>query len=632
MWKRQRDDARRQRDRHAESLRQLRRGNLIFHPRELLIESQCPTCEVEWSHACNYPYSTSTLFSRLMVLWCPRCGLGWVPDVPFDLGEYYALEYAKSNRGDRDVPPSVYFSDENPLLKGKTGQRYFRRARAQVKRIRERIGSIDTMLDFGSGPGYALHSSGARVMHAVEADPSCAKYLDYLGAKRLSLEELPESFYDAVLCSHSIEHLTADDLIDTLRRLRRALKPEGLLYIEVPAAGLSRYHMVYKHEPHTLFFSPDAIRAAVAKVGFDVELARPLGKKSSPLLQQPLFEPADGDDDGKLSRGELTVIARHGTADVALSTPRRSVPARAVIAVPATEVKPPRRPATTDADRDERARLFDVNGFSVFRGLLSADEAATAAAQLRQEVGPERLGKSICDALNRLPSAGMYVSDPRVLDAVETILRVPPRLVQVTDVQTDHNRDNWHRDSACRTFGKGDWDESVHPYRLVKIILYLDIDRAGLGVVPGSHRIRTKLGKVEDDLTKWDLVDADDDALRPLHDGTPKRPALVEMRPGDALVFDERILHAGRRLTGDRTQIGDDFVGSKTTLAYVFGAENRHSWRFYSFFRFRRPELRYRDLAPDMLERLRSANLLPGFYGRNLFEEHPEELANITSK
>ena len=104
------------------------------------------------------------------------------------------------------------------------------------------------------------------------------------------------------------------------------------------------------------------------------------------------------------------------------------------------------------------------------------------------------------------------------------------------------------------------------------------------------------------------------------------------MRPGDALVFDERILHAGRRLTADRSQIGDDFVGSKTTLAYVFGAENRHSWRFYSFFRFRRPELRYTDLAPTTLARVRELNLLPGFYGRNLFEEHPEELANITSK
>jgi hypothetical protein len=29
---------------------------------------------------------------------------------------------------------------------------------------------------------------------------------------------------------------------------------------------------------------------------------------------------------------------------------------------------------------------------------------------------------------------------------------------------------------------------------------------------------------------------------------------------------------------------------------------------------------------------MRQLNLLPGFYGRNLFEEHPEELANITSK
>lgn len=633
LYKRQRDEARRQRDRHAEALRQLRGGDLIFFPRELLAEARCPTCETPWSHSCAYPYSTSDLFSRLLVLWCPSCGLGWVPDVPFDLGEYYAREYAKTNRKDRDIEPALYFSDDNPLLKSKKGQRYFRRAKVQVKRIRERIGAIDAMLDFGSGPGYALHVSGATTKHAVEADPSCSKYLDHLGAERRNLESLPTGFYDVVLCSHSIEHLTADDLIETLRALRRALKPGGLLYIEVPAAGLSRWQMIYKHEPHTLFFSPAAIRGAVAKAGFDIELARPLGKKKSPLLETPLYEPPADDADASSPCGELTVIARRGDAELLEPSDSEAGEAKpsAIIAAPAREAAASRAPAV-DPRREERARLFDVNGFSVFRGLLPADEARRAAQTLRREVGPERIGKSICDALNRLPSAKMYLGDPRVLSAVESVLGAPPKLAQVTDVQTDHNRDNWHRDSACRTFGTGDWDESEHPYRLAKIILYLDIDRAGLGVVPGSHRIRTTLGKPRDELSEWDLVDADDDALRPLHDGTPRRPALVEMRPGDALVFDERLLHAGRRLTADRTQIGDDFAGSKTTLAYVFGAENVHTWRFYSFFRYRRSELRYRDLDADTVELLKGLDLLPCFYGRNLFEEQPDELRHITSK
>ena len=44
----------------------------------------------------------------------------------------------------------------------------------------------------------------------------------------------------------------------------------------------------------------------------------------------------------------------------------------------------------------------------------------------------------------------------------------------------------WHRDNACRTFGKGpDWDKN---YNILRVAIYLDNGESGLRLIKGSHR------------------------------------------------------------------------------------------------------------------------------------------------
>ncbi len=605
----------------------MKTGALQFFSKSTVADAVCPACDGTSLWVSAYPYSTSPRFSRLLCLFCEDCGLGWVPDVPFDLNTYYQREYGKQNRGDRhQVDPALYFSKENPLLNRKRVRRYFQRSENQLIRAKKYVSNIDAMLDFGGGPGYALYASGARVKHAVEHDENSKKYLDFLGATRVDIRGLAPKSYDLVLSSHSLEHLHPDDLYPTLDYLRRSLKPGGVFYVEVPGGALSRYRLVTKHEPHTLFFTPGSLVAILEKAGFEIVFADTVSKIDNLLLTDPVFEPEDADVFTLSSRGQLTVIAKVATnrTPVVAGQPQKGT---AKLATTYPEV----RQQKAKAVEKELPELFNKNGFVLLRGFFEKEKSLELAARLREEVGEARFGDSLCDALNLLDSASAELFNQDLIATVEGVLQAPMKFLQVCDVQTDHNRDNWHRDSACRKFGTADWDETKERYRTAKAIIYLDIQRAGLAVVPGSHKIETRLGHVSNELKAYDLVRQSDNCRRALFAERPERPAMLEMGPGDVLLFDERLLHCGRRLNASGQEFSESFSYPKTTLAYVFGAENRHSWRFHSFFRHQRPELGYKPLSPKLVRELRTHGLLPKFYGKDLFAEHPEEITTLTS-
>jgi len=282
----------------------------------------------------------------------------------------------------------------------------------------------------------------------------------------------------------------------------------------------------------------------------------------------------------------------------------------------------------TAAAVDKEESLFDINGFHVIRGLFDPKQALEDAKGLRASIDTSYLGKSISDGCNRAPYTNEYLFRPEIQAAAQA-LRDQPRFLQVCDVQLDHNRDNWHRDSACRTFGMADWDESRDKYLCYKLIVYLECGHAGLGVLPGSHRSKVKVQRT--DLDDFLIIDRDQEVDRPYVEDNSARQLLVGMGSGDALLFDERLLHCGRRYD-DKGKIAENFIEPKSTIAYVFGGEDRHSWRFYSFFRYLRPELKYRDFDPEFRDRLKEHGMLPDFYQKDLFALHPDEREQITGK
>ncbi|WP_333834457.1 class I SAM-dependent methyltransferase [Rubrimonas sp.] len=270
----------------------------------------CGAAAARWRS--DYP-SLVEPFASSVVRWCEACGSGAVEGARALLSGYYERDYAASNRGDRHAPPATYFSAEYRLRSPKIS-RYFNRAQAHVDLLHDFNVPMEDVLDFGSGPGYLLHVAQARRKFAYEPDEESAKYLRHIGARRFAtLEEMRGVTFDAIVSSHSLEHLAAEDLRPTLTILLGALKPQGKLLIEVPNGGHAYLHLEARNDPHTLFFTPAGIVAAVEGVGGRVLYRKARGKSVSPLRHDPFYAPSGGRF-AEEARGALALVCERGDA------------------------------------------------------------------------------------------------------------------------------------------------------------------------------------------------------------------------------------------------------------------------------------------------------------------------------
>lgn len=284
-----------------------RTTNLSFFPLDNMPET-CLICKAGNLMLSTYPFHGDLRFLRQIMVWCPSCGFGWTPSLQFDLADYYRDAYATTNRKDRDIPPEEYFSED-----ARQDMRYFRRARHQVALLQSSV-TIERMLDFGSGPGYALYVSQAQEKHAIELDEHSWKYLDYINARRISLETIPSDFYDAIIASHTIEHLHPDDLYPTMQALVSSLRPGGCILIEVPFGCLIRYELRHKQEPHTLFFSAQAIHMFCERFGLEIVYARTHAQEKMNVRSDALYEPPPGNEFFASPSGSICVIGRRPAA------------------------------------------------------------------------------------------------------------------------------------------------------------------------------------------------------------------------------------------------------------------------------------------------------------------------------
>ncbi|WP_456391326.1 class I SAM-dependent methyltransferase, partial [Profundibacter sp.] len=208
-----------------------------------------------------------------------------------------------------DIDPKYYFTEaarqDNKML-----HRYFTRAKHQTALLKKHGARFDTVLDFGSGPGYFLHVCKAAQKFAFEPDQESRKYLEYLGATQYTdLADLPKDRFDVITASHSIEHLVAEELHSTLRCLLAALKPQGRLLIEVPQGGHSYLHLKgARQDPHTLFFTPQALVKAAKHAGAKILFRRTVGKPLIPRRQNPIYTPNPKNKFLNAAHGGLTVI------------------------------------------------------------------------------------------------------------------------------------------------------------------------------------------------------------------------------------------------------------------------------------------------------------------------------------
>lgn len=269
----------------------------------------CVVCRTPTvTHQSLYP-SEEQPFAASTIRYCSTCGLGFVVGARALLDGYYEQQYSRTNRGDRQIDPKVYFSDEK-RAKSPRLRRYFDRAKRQLSILQDLGNPVKSLLDFGSGPGYLLHVSEATNRAALEPDEDSQKYLSHIGARRFkAVEDLPRRGFQAVVASHSVEHLAIEDLVPSLRRLMQSLKPGGHMLIEVPQGGLSYLYLNGQHDPHTIFFTPQSLSLAVEAAGGEVVFSRCFAPKDCPLRPDAIYTPS-GSTFWQSRRGAMTIVGR----------------------------------------------------------------------------------------------------------------------------------------------------------------------------------------------------------------------------------------------------------------------------------------------------------------------------------
>lgn len=244
---------------------------------------------------------------------------------------------------------------------------------------------------------------------------------------------------------------------------------------------------------------------------------------------------------------------------------------------------------------------FQRDGYLVVRSLFSAEQIAF----YKQELDKLSVGRSqkwtLPDGVCQNRPFWDAIFNEKILAAVRGLLGGEIKFLQHNDLHVGFSSFHWHRDSVCRTFGKGpDWDESVKPYQLLRVGIYLQESEGGfrLGLVRGTHRpdrlpeserdfIESKTGSLTKALTLLggkDPIDA--------------RADWVATEPGDCVIFDPRTIHTG-----------SDFQWTKYSFFVAYGIENSHFRNHYNYYRHLREDLNYKALHPDLVERLKAASL-----------------------
>lgn len=208
-------------------------------------------------------YITKTIHNLVK---CRNCGLTYVNPQPSkdELPEYYS--------GDYHMEAPFFYDRFN--------------ARSRYKKLKKIAGKqTGRILDVGCGRGIMLKifkESGWETAGTELSDVSAQYAREVLGVEVLN-ENIEDSVFDkehfdVITMFHSLEHLQDPAL--SLKAIKKLLKPDGLLIIEVPRFN-SFYSKIFKDKwfhldvPRHLFhFDDQSLEKLLAAAGFSITMRK----------------------------------------------------------------------------------------------------------------------------------------------------------------------------------------------------------------------------------------------------------------------------------------------------------------------------------------------------------------------
>lgn len=212
---------------------------------------------------------------------CEQCGLVAHERIPEarDLAAYYAREYRRDYHGEFVPSPRRVL-------------REWQRGRRMVRRLRPHLPPGARVFEIGAGMGCTVKNLELAGYQAggIEPGEGFLQFANQHLHARIEAGELAdvraEGEFDAVLLIHVLEHLRSPR--EALARMRRMLRPDGLLVIEVPnvAAPHASPGKLF-HFAHIYNFTPRTLEALANVTGFAVRqwLSKPEDKAMVALLE-----------------------------------------------------------------------------------------------------------------------------------------------------------------------------------------------------------------------------------------------------------------------------------------------------------------------------------------------------------
>ncbi|MDC0192766.1 class I SAM-dependent methyltransferase, partial [Alphaproteobacteria bacterium] len=212
-------------------------------------------------------YLNSTLFNKKLYS-CSSCEFSFLFPLSQEyLEDFYSTEYVKDfNRTLINKDPKEYFKNENNQFRRNRSLRHVNTVK-KYKNIKDKL----NILDIGAGLGTTLYYSKKLFkdskLYAYENDISMFKYLEEIDTNITtgSLKNLDNkyfNFFDIIYCSHFIEHISNEELINFVQILNRILKKNGILLLETPNDNYFKYPLLLNKKPHphhTIFFSKKSL-------------------------------------------------------------------------------------------------------------------------------------------------------------------------------------------------------------------------------------------------------------------------------------------------------------------------------------------------------------------------------------
>ncbi len=136
----------------------------------------------------------------------------------------------------------------------------------------------DAVLDFGAGEGHLVRAFRDAGIAAAGVEPSAGAREAAIRHQDIELlvdlDHVAASRFTTITLLHVLEHV--EDPVGTLRTLRRALEPDGHMFIEVPHAGSADMihaqtrRAILDPPAHLHHFTPATLRPLVERAGLSV--------------------------------------------------------------------------------------------------------------------------------------------------------------------------------------------------------------------------------------------------------------------------------------------------------------------------------------------------------------------------